>query len=321
MDYKLLYKYFEGLASQQEEETIRQWVEESPENRDIFLKERRVFDTTIVNNDSIGEDSQDVNVDINTRLISKKKVYLQEIVKIAAVLLIAILGSWYYFVHIENGEDLRATQTINVPAGQRINLELPDGTDVWLNAKTTLKYPVSFNKKERIVTIDGQAFFNVAKNEEAPFIVKTTNATVKALGTQFDVMAYSDSQEFEAMLMEGSIEVRMTDDSSQPLLLKPNSKSVLRNGKLERIYVNDLSCYEWKNGLISFRKEPFADIMTTFEKTYDMKIVIEKDEISDLLYSGKFRITDGIEYALRVLQKDIGFEYERDTEHHIIYIR
>ncbi len=320
MDYRLLYKYFEGLASQQEEETIRQWVEESPENRDIFLKERRIFDSIIVNNDNIQEGSEDVNVDINTRSISKKKVYLQEVAKIAAVLLIAIVGSWYYFVHVENEEDLRATQTINVPAGQRINLVLPDGTDVWLNAKTTLKYPVSFNKKERIVIVDGQAFFNVAKNEEAPFIVKTTNATVKALGTQFDVMAYSDSDDFEAMLMEGSIEVRMTDDS-QSLLLKPNSKSVLKNGKLERIYVDDLSCYEWKNGLISFRKEPFADIMNTFEKTYDMKIVIEKDEISDLLYSGKFRITDGIEYALRVLQKDIGFEYERDTENHIIYIR
>ena len=311
MDYKLLNKYFEGLASQEEEKVIREWLENSPENEATMLRERKIFDTILISKKDIFVDNENVKYIDNSRQIPKKRIHLQEVLRIAAVLLLAIVGSWYYFVHLNNGDDLLVTQTINVPAGQRINLVLPDGTDVWLNAKTTIQYPVSFNKKERLVTIDGQAFFNVAKNEKAPFIVKTANATVRALGTQFDIMAYSDSKDFETMLMEGAVEVKMINNDSKPLILKPNSKSILDNGILKKVYVDDLSCYEWKNGLISFKNEPFADIMNTVEKTYDMKIVIEKKEIAGLLYTGKFRIIDGVEYALRVLQTDLGYQFKR----------
>lgn len=321
MDYKLLNKYFEGLASQEEEKAIREWLESSPENEKNMLRERRIFDTILMSKNIRISHNEGVGEVEAKNAVPKKRNYLLEFAKVAVILLVAVLGSWYYFIHLSNGDDPLVTQTINVPAGQRINLVLPDGTDVWLNAKTTIQYPVSFNKKERLVSIDGQAFFNVAKNEKAPFIVKTANATVKALGTQFDVMAYSDSEEFETMLIEGSVEVKMINNGSQPIILKPNSKSVLKGGKLDKVYVDDLSCYEWKNGLISFKNEPFADIMSTFEKTYDLKIVTEKKEISGLLYTGKFRIIDGVEYALRVLQKDIGFKFERDVEHHIIYIK
>lgn len=321
MDYNLLYKYFKGLASEQEKEAIKKWMESSPENRTAFLNERKMFDTILMNGGQSITDNENIINTVKNNSTSKKKIYAYEIAKIAAILLLAIIGSWYYFVHINNESDLLATQTIKVPAGQCINLVLPDGTDVWLNSKTTIQYPVVFNKKERSVFVDGQAFFDVAKNEKVPFIVKTSSATVKALGTQFDVMDYSDSDEFETMLIEGCVEVKTIRDDQQPVILSPNSKTILKGGKLEKVYVADLSPYEWKNGLISFKNEPFADIMYTFEKTYDIKIIIEKKEISHLLYSGKFRIIDGAEYALRVLQKDIGFQFERDAESHTIYIK
>lgn len=321
MDFNLLYKFFEGLTTQDEEKAIREWIEDSPENEARFFEERKMFDAILISGQKDLFEQENAGNILKTRPISKRKFYLQEVLKITAAILVALLGSWYYFVHIENDDDLMATQTINVPAGQRLNLVLPDGTDVWLNAKTTIKYPVSFNKEERLVTIDGQAFFNVAKNEKAPFIVKTANATVKALGTQFDVLDYSDSEEFETMLMEGRVEVTIMNKPEESLILNPNSKSILENGKLTKVYVDDFSSYEWKNGLISFKNKRFADIMNTFEKTYDIEIEIEKTEISNLLYTGKFRIIDGVDYALRVLQKDVGFRYERDTENHIIYIK
>ena len=98
-------------------------------------------------------------------------------------------------------------QTITVPAGQRINITLVDGTNVWLNARTSLSYPVKFGKNNRQVVLDGEAYFDVTKDKSKPFIVQTDNYNVEVLGTQFDVNAYSETGEFETTLMSGSLKV------------------------------------------------------------------------------------------------------------------
>ena len=321
MDFKLLYKFFEGLTTQAEDEIIRQWIMDSPDNEKRFFEERKMFDAILLN-------SKEPDINENTELLSvpsgnrrRISAYFREFIKIAAIVAITLFGSWYYFLHINKKDRRVATQTISVPAGQRLNTILPDGTDVWLNAKTTIKYPVSFNEKERLISLDGQAYFNVAKNKDIPFFVKTRDGVVQALGTKFDVMAYSDSRSFETVLMEGKVKVRAACDSLQSIILTPNNKAYLKNGKLETVYVEDFSAYEWKDGLISFKNEPFAQIMKSFEKVYDIKIVIENSRVGNLIYTGKFRVIDGVDYALRVLQKDVKFKYERDTEKHIVYIK
>ncbi|SBW03287.1 FecR domain-containing protein [uncultured Dysgonomonas sp.] len=321
MDFKLLYKFFEGLTTQEEDETIRQWVTDSPENEKHFFEERKMFDAVLLNTKEadIKEDMELQSALSGSR--PRISIYFREFIKIAAIVAITLLGSWYYFIHINKSNKLLAMQTISVPAGQRLNIVLPDGTDVWLNAKTTIKYPVSFNEKERLILLDGQAYFDVARNKEVPFLVKTRDGIIQALGTKFDVMAYTDSRSFETVLMEGSVKVKAACDSSQSMILTPGNKAYLKNGKLETAYVDDFSAYEWKDGLISFKNESFAQIMKSFEKIYDIKIVIENPKVGNLIYTGKFRVIDGVGYALRVLQKDVKFKYERDTEKHIIYIK
>ena len=97
--------------------------------------------------------------------------------------------------------------TVSVPAGQRTHLTLPDGTTVWLNARTTLSYPTSFNSNERTVFLQGEAYFEVSKNRHKPFIVQTQQYNIEVLGTKFDVEAYPDSKNFETTLMQGSVKV------------------------------------------------------------------------------------------------------------------
>lgn len=321
MDFKLLYKFFEGLTTQEEDETIRQWVTDSPENEKRFFEERKIFDAVVLNTTE-----PDIKENIESQSVvsgnhPRISTYFRELIKIAAIVAITLLSSWYYFIHINKSNKLVAMQTISVPAGQRLNIVLPDGTDVWLNAKTTIKYPVSFNEKERLILLDGQAYFDVAKDKEVPFLVKTRDGIIQALGTKFDVMAYPDSHSFETVLMEGKVKVRTVCDSLQSIILTPGNKAYLKNGKLETAYVDDFSAYEWKDGLISFKNESFAQIMKSFEKVYDVRIVIENPKVGNLIYTGKFRVIDGVDYALRVLQKDVKFKYERDTEKHIVHIK
>ena len=118
-------------------------------------------------------------------------------------------------------------QTITVPAGQRINITLADGTNVWLNARTTIQYPITFNEKERLVKLDGEAYFDVTKDKNKPFIVQTNNYNVEVLGTKFDVDSYSETEIFETTLMEGSVRISSLTDANESLMLTPNNKAYL----------------------------------------------------------------------------------------------
>lgn len=313
MEKETLYKFYEGTASLVEEEAIRAWMEASDENKRLFFKERRLYDAMLL----LGDETK------QKKEIDKRKLSLSslrtEFLKIAAVVAIT-LGGTYLYQQFGAGNALMAMQTISVPAGQRVNVTLPDGTNVWLNARTTIKYPISFNADQRQVVLDGEAYFDVAKNKKIPFVVHTDKCDVEVLGTKFNIDAYSDRGEFETTLMEGSVKVASVADPSQTLTLAPDSKVLLKDGRLTVVPVDDYNPYRWKEGLICFRNESFVGIMKDFEKYYGINIQVKNKDTLQYFYTGKFRQTDGIDYALRVLQKDIRFTYKRDDENHIIYI-
>ena len=314
MNKDILYKFFEGNASFEEEAAVKQWMEESAENRLAFLKERKLFDAMLLlgNEEIIKNGKKRFSINLSS--------LRTELIKIAAVVAITLGGSYFYY-QSSLEKELMAMQTITVPAGQRINITLVDGTNVWLNARTSLSYPVKFGKNNRQVVLDGEAYFDVTKDKSKPFIVQTDNYNVEVLGTQFDVNAYSETGEFETTLMSGSVKVASASDSTQKITLKPNNKVFLQDGKLHVTAVDDYNPYRWKEGLICFKNETFTSIMKDFEKYYGLTIQVKNKNVFKYVYTGKFRQTDGIDYALRVLQRDIRFKYERDDENQIIYIR
>ena len=288
-------------------------MEESAENRLAFLKERKLFDAMLLlgNEEIIKNGKKRFSINLSS--------LRTELIKIAAVVAITLGGSYFYY-QSSLEKELMAMQTITVPAGQRINITLVDGTNVWLNARTSLSYPVKFGKNNRQVVLDGEAYFDVTKDKSKPFIVQTDNYNVEVLGTQFDVNAYSETGEFETTLMSGSVKVASASDSTQKITLKPNNKVYLQDGKLHVTAVDDYNPYRWKEGLICFKNETFTSIMKDFEKYYGLTIQVKNKNVFKYVYTGKFRQTDGIDYALRVLQKDIKFTYQRDDENQIIYI-
>ena len=313
MNKDILYKFFEGNASFEEEAAVKQWMEESAENRLAFLKERKLFDAMLLlgNEEIIKNGKKRFSINLSS--------LRTELIKIAAVVAITLGGSYFYY-QSSLEKELMAMQTITVPAGQRINITLVDGTNVWLNARTSLSYSVKFGKNNRQVVLDGEAYFDVTKDKSKPFIVQTDNYNVEVLGTQFDVNAYSETGEFETTLMSGSVKVASASDSTQKITLKPNNKVYLQDGKLHVTAVDDYNPYRWKEGLICFKNETFTSIMKDFEKYYGLTIQVKNKNVFKYVYTGKFRQTDGIDYALRVLQKDIKFTYQRDDENQIIYI-
>lgn len=313
MDKDLLYHFFEGHASVEEMKSIKEWADASEENSKLLRRERKLFNAIILS----GRLERQA-----TSQSKKKNRFFREFMKIASVIAITV-GITLALFSIGEDKDVAtvAMQTITVPAGQRVNLDLPDGTNVWLNAGTKMQYPVSFMKEKREVILDGEAYFEVAHNEKSPFIVRTHALDVEVLGTKFNVEAYSKRNIFEASLMQGKIRVKSPDSEKTSVVLLPHYKSTLRDGKLVVSKIDDYNVYRWKEGLYCFKSKPFAQIMVDLERYYDLKIQVDKESIANVALTGKFRISDGLDYALRVLQKDVPFTYRRDKDNDVIYIK
>lgn len=312
MDKEVLYRFFQGIATDEERGRIRRWAEASPDNTRQLMDERHLFDATLLLTDPAyfrvkRRHSRFV------RLLPRTK----ELLKITSIVVLTACLSFFYF-ETQNGKEV-AMQELVVPAGQRINLKLADGTNVWLNSNSRIKYPSAFGKKIRNVILDGEAYFEVTHNKKQPFVVQTSQGEIEVLGTKFNIEAYSGDRSFVTSLMEGSVKVKR---GGRQLVLRPSQMAALQpDGSLKVSPIADYNVYRWREGIICFRNESFVNIMKKFEKYYDVEIRIETPKVRGYAYSGKFYQSDGILYALRVLQRDINFKFVRDEEKHIIYIK
>ena len=240
----------------------------------------------------------------------------------AAIAVVFLLAANLYQAFRNKTSDEIADHTIEVPVGQRVaNITLADGTKVWLNSGTTLKYPGVFTGSRREISIEGEGFFDVAHDHEKPFVVHAGEYDILAIGTQFNVEAYPESNDFSVSLLEGAVRVSSATDASQTITLQPNTTARLHDGRLVAEAITDLDHYRWRNGLISFNNMPFTTLMEKLEKWYGVKIVVENNHVENYALTGKFRQADGIDHVLRVLQYNFSFLYEWDDEHHVIYIK
>lgn len=307
MERNLLHKMFNGDATDNELTQIRRWVNESPQNRETFFRERTLFDALQLS------DIQP-EAPIRIPLLSRRK-WVRSIA--VAIIALCFLYNIPRFITEKSGREV-AYHTIIVPAGQQVKLELADGTHVWLNALSELSYPVTFNASKREVRLKGEAFFDVAKDRNKKFIVHAGPCEVEVLGTEFNVESYSEN-EFSTALLRGSVKVTDLSQPNQSVVLEPNNTVRLDNGKLTVSPITDLNPYSWKSGLIIFKDMYFKTLMKKLEKSYGIHIVIENSTLDNYVCSGKFRISDGVEQVLRALQMDAHFTFERKsgTEIHI----
>lgn len=308
IDKHILIRYFLGQSSEDEKETIRQWLEKDPANKQQFVSERIRFDASVI-------------VDENEiRSVEHQRIhpYILVGLKIAASFLI-LLSSIYLYDSYKMNNLSSTYQAVRVPAGNRTNLILPDGTEVWLNANTSLKYPLAFTKANREVILDGEAYFDVVKDRK-PFIVKTNKYNVEVLGTTFDIEAYSKESGFKTALFSGKVKLFAENSDNDNTYLEPGQTAALVNGKLQVSSTGDLNIYRWRDGLIYIEDKSFEEIMKLFEKYYNVRIEIRNHKVKSLGYKGKLRVSDGVNHGLRVLQNDFPFTYERDEDTNTIYI-
>lgn len=201
-----------------------------------------------------------------------------------------------------------AYNTITTPKGGQYQIALPDGTMVWLNAASSLKYPSSFTGKDRLVTLIGEGYFEVAKDKMRPFKVKTEQQEVEVLGTHFNINAYDDEDGVKTTLIEGSVKVKLPTNKSA--VLKPGEQSLVSNDiKINQVDAN--SAIDWKQGLFWFNDESIYSIMRQFSRWYNIEVEYRGD-VSNVRFGGQVSRMKNLAQVLRIMEltKSIQFRVE-----------
>lgn len=190
--------------------------------------------------------------------------------------------------------------TIETPRGGKYQIILPDGTMVWLDAASSLRYPVAFNGKERSVELTGQAYFEVAKIKGKSFKVISGAQELEVLGTHFNVNAYTGKQPILTTLLEGSVKV-VAKGSTSAEVLKPGQQSALEGRDFQVKEVDTEEAIAWKNGLFIFNEEDVPTVLLKLERWYDVDFITE-GELEQIKIGGKISRSKTLSEVLRVLQ-------------------
>ncbi|MEN0054636.1 MAG: FecR domain-containing protein [Mucilaginibacter sp.] len=193
-----------------------------------------------------------------------------------------------------------ALNTVTIPRGGQYTIMLPDGTNVWLNSESSLTFPVAFKGSTRKVTLQGEAYFEVTKNKEIPFVVHTDNTDIKVLGTHFNVHAYKDDNIVKTTLLEGSVRLSSAAAST---LLTPGEQGVtdVINGHITQKKVNLNQVMAWKAGYFIFRDDDIRDIMKQISRWYDVEIVYE-GHTPNVKFGGTYAKSKDINELLKGLE-------------------
>ncbi|MCO4294213.1 DUF4974 domain-containing protein [Solitalea sp. MAHUQ-68] len=216
-------------------------------------------------------------------------------------------GMLVYTISERNQKNTTSTleyNTIETPKGGQYQINLPDGTKVWLNAASSIHYPTKFMGKERRVEINGEAYFEVAKNAKMPFKVSINNSSeVEVLGTHFNINSYADEEMIKTTLLEGSVRFSSLKQQTA-VVLKPGEQSAFNKdeGQINVKQADVEEAVAWKNGDFIFRKQPLAEILKTLSRWYSIDVEYETTSLSQQTYSGVISRTKNLSAVISMLE-------------------
>lgn len=331
LDYKTLTKYIDNSLSTEETQKVEEWYNKSEEHKQ---KMQDFYTVYKLEKASYAYEKADENVSFerikskitlhkdNTSPLSPTR-FIPIFRKIATPLAafftgIVLTASILLFLMRDN---INATYIASTDDNQRSEITLPDGTKVWLNATTQVKYTESFWNKKRILALDGEAYLEVKPNKKKPFIVSAQDVDVKVLGTKFNVRSRESEAEVITTLLEGSVQVKSSkvEDST---ILKPGQSIIInaKDGSSELFtYSKPHNILLWRTGELTFDKSTLQEIAQTLEQHFNIHFQFENDKLKEEIYTCSFSTNDNIDYILNILTLTEKFKYRVIDNKVILY--
>jgi ferric-dicitrate binding protein FerR (iron transport regulator) len=314
MNQEQILNYITGNCSSFEAEQARQWIDADPANKSEFIRIKNLYALS-------ASEIHSENVSREYRKVSRKLGFEQHRIKMltiqaakyAAIVVIAFATAWFMFSYQPQKNKTNtelAYHEIVVPKGQTSEFVFEDGTRVWLNSGSLLRMPASHNPVLREVFLEGEAYFEVEKNPDRPFIVHTSALDVKVLGTSFNIQAYSDLPNLETTLVEGSVEIL---NKSQVKLAELKKGELLRFSKTQKTgnieKVDTAPYYAWRDGKLVFKDKPLVEIAAQLERWYNVDITFADNSIRDFRFSGTILRNKPFDQVLQAIKLTAPIRY------------
>lgn len=292
---ELLPRYCEGLATDEERLLVEAWIDESEENRRVAKQIHTLYLAADTMQVMKKVDTEKALTKVKGRMSdneSKRTTWWQWAQRAAAVLFIPLLVTLLVQNFGTDRQELAQMMEVKTNPGMMTSLTLPDGTVVFLNSESTLSYPSQFDGDVRNVTLQGEAYFEVAKNPEKKFIVSTSHQSqIEVLGTHFNVEAYEKEDRISATLVEGKIGFIFNQGNvSKKVLMDPGQKLVYdsKDSKVQLYATTGESELAWKEGKIIFRNTPLEEGLRMLEKRYNVEFIIKNNRLKEDSFTGAF---------------------------------
>lgn len=246
------------------------------------------------------------------------------------------LGINYTSLQVDSSQN-SSTSIVQTEKGSKSMTTLPDGTKVWINSDTRITYEKSFGEKNREVSLEGEAYFDVVADKNNPFIVRTKEMTIRVLGTIFNVRAYPNEANAHTSLIEGIVEVQLKNKNNDKITLKPNEKVIIKqNSTGDSLNKSDFLAPEltivpirpsWSdsgyteelvNSRLTFQDRNLGEIIPVLERRYNVEIKLDKKVVYKRLFNGVFE-NENIEEVMQTLSLTLGFNYRINGNKIYIY--
>ena len=347
----LIVKYLTGEASEEEHHLVLIWIKESPANRKYFDELKEIFKAA-----KLAQPDGFYNTDASWERIKlrhyrelakrlgdlnrgKKNALIRSLLRYAALILlfitVGIISYWLIITKIET-IPTEVWNTVEAPYGSRVKMVLSDGSKIWLNAGSNLKYSSNFGKRNREVFLDGEAYFIVERDSNKQFIVSTSHLDVKVYGTEFDVKAYSDEDVIQTTLVKGSIVLEgkvISRMGRRSVELKPNETAtyyISEKSKPEKVpdikelpstalpvaknliiitEINPAVYTSWKDPLWYIEREPLSSLAGKFERRFNVKFVFASETLKNYKFTGTLK-DETLEQVLALVRLSAPINYK-----------
>lgn len=315
----IIFKTFSGEASTEEIERVDLWVKENDEHKKVFMHLKNIWDVANppFNPEDIDTEKAYANIisQIDPPLKNNKQdihksflYYWQRVAAIIAIPLL-LLSTYFYFTRSEKKTYATVYQEVFAPYGTRSVVNLPDSSKVWLNAGSSIKYPLHFEDGERHVSLNGEAYFEVRSNKKNPFIVHTKKMEVCATGTAFNVEAYLKDSMTAVTLVKGVVDVKIDNKN---MVLNPGEKMDCNHitGN-ESIDITDTYKWcSWKDGVLAFRNDPLEYVFKRLGQMYNINFVIRDNSLKQYIYHATFE-GESLDEILHLLEVSAPIRYNK----------
>lgn len=324
---ELIVAFFSSTLDKDGQDELKAWITVSAENEKYFMQQQEIWFSAISKKEEVIYNKEKAFEQFKNRVADnetkdktvRSRLHLSVLLRYAAI--VALLCMVSYFSYWRGGVSIKESFSdiiVEAPLGSNTKLSLPDGTLVWLNAGSRMAYSQGFGVDNRKVELSGEGYFEVKRNEDVPFLVKTNSLQVKVLGTKFNFRDYPDDMEAIVSLLEGRVALKNLLRNEEETFLSPNERVVLdkKNGRMLVESTAVSKVLQWTSGYLFFDEELLPDIVKELERSYHVKIHIANDSLNTFRFYGNFiRREQSIQEVLEALSatRKINYTIEGDS--------